>query len=334
MTADRLPVAEARALIAETLMRCRTSSGNAGAVADALVAAELAGQPGHGLRRVAAYAAQAAAGKVDGTAIPSTKTLRPGALAVDAAHGFAFPAFDLALEWLAGAAPAQGIAIAGIRRSHHAGVAGVTVERLAAAGLVALMVANAPASMAPWGGKRPLFGTDPIAFAAPVEGAPPVVVDISLSRVARGKIMSAQQKGELIPEGWALDADGNPTTDADRAMAGTMVPMGEAKGTALALMVEMLCAGLTGANFAYDATSVFDDKGAPPGLGQTIIAIDPAAFGPGAITRFTAMASAIEEMDGARLPGRRRQAMRREMERDGIPVEPALLAAIRAIGTR
>jgi LDH2 family malate/lactate/ureidoglycolate dehydrogenase len=157
----------------------------------------------------------------------------------------------------------------------------VIVETLAERGVAALMVANAPAAMAPWGGRRPLFGTDPIAFAAPLGADDPVVVDISLSKVARGKIMAAAQKGDPIPEGWALDPDGHPTTDAKAAMAGTMIPLGDAKGTALALMVELLCAGLTGANYAWQATSFFDDKGDPPGTGQAIIAIDPDAFGPG-----------------------------------------------------
>ena len=152
-------------------------------MARALVAAELAGQAGHGFRRMPSYTGQALAGKVDGFATPVAEQIRPGALAVDAMHGFAYPAVDLALDWLPGAARAQGIAMAGIRRSNHCGVAGVIVERLAEAGMVALLFANAPASIAPWGGKVPLYGTDPIAFAAPLPGAAPVVVDIALSKV-------------------------------------------------------------------------------------------------------------------------------------------------------
>lgn len=332
MSETLLSVDEAEALVVAALTRSKTSEVNARAVARALVAAELTGQGGHGLRRVIAYSAQAAAGKVDGYAIASFKQTRPAALAVDAAHGFAYPAIELAVDWLPEAARAQGIAVAGIRRSHHCGVAGVPVEQLAARGVMALMVANAPAAMAPWGGKRPLFGTDPVAFAAPLAGAEPVVIDISLSRVARGKIMAAEQKGEVIPEGWALDADGNSTTDPRAAMAGTMVPVGAAKGTALALMVELLCAGLTGANYAYEATSFFDDKGAPPGTGQTLIAIDPHVFTTDALPRFAAMAEAIETTEGARLPGRRRQAMRARLCRNGIPVDDALLAQIRTVG--
>jgi hypothetical protein len=117
-------------------------------------------------------------------------------------------------------------------------------------------------------------------------------------------------KGDPIPEGWALDPDGRPTTDAKAAMAGTMIPLGDAKGTALALMVELLCAGLTGANYAWQATSFFDDKGDPPGTGQAIIAIDPDAFGPGGAERMALMAQMVAGTEGARLPGRRRQQIR------------------------
>lgn len=328
-----LSVAEAHALVAAALTASNTSIENADAVARALVGAELVGQGGHGLRRVPAYAAQARAGKVRGRAVPEAVRTKPAALRIDAGHGFAYPALELAVEELARIAPEQGVAIAGIARSHHAGVAGLTVEALAERGLVALFFANAPAAMAPWGGRRALFGTDPIAFAAPVENGPPVVVDVSLSKVARGKIMAANQKGEAIPEGWALDPEGRPTTDAKVALAGTMVPLGEAKGTALALMVELLCAGLTGANYGYEQSSFFDDKGQPPGTGQAIIAIDPAAFGGvRAVARFTEMADAIAGTDGARVPGRRRHDIRQRLTREGIPADPAVIDDIRRIG--
>jgi len=333
MSEVRLSPAEVHALIKDALVRSRTSEPNAASVASALVEAELAGQSGHGLRRVAAYAAQARAGKVDGFAIPSVEKPRPAVLAVDAANGFAFPALDLAFEPLSECARTQGIALAGFRRSHHCGVAGVIVERYARAGLVALMFANSPAAMAPWGSNRPLFGTNPIAFAAPLGGKDPVVVDVSLSRVARGKIMAAAQKGTPIPEGWAFDTAGRPTTDPKAALAGTMAPLGDAKGTALALMVELLSAGLTGANYAYEASSFFDDKGDPPGVGQTIICIDPAAFGGSAIVeRFAAMAELVAGAPGARLPGQRRHTLKAKLLEEGIAVEQALLDQIRAIG--
>jgi (2R)-3-sulfolactate dehydrogenase (NADP+) len=161
-----------------------------------------------------------------------------------------------------------------------------------------------------------------------------VVVDVSLSKVARGRIMAASQKGEAIPEGWAFDAAGKPTTEPNAALAGTMAPLGDAKGTALALMVELLAAGLTGANYAHEQTSFFDDKGPPPGTGQLLIAIDPSAFGQGAVARFAEMAQAVAGTEGARLPGARRRDMRRRFLEDGIPADPKLVDEIRKIGAR
>lgn len=331
----RLSVAEALELARAVLSAAHVSAANAAAVARALVDAELAGQEGHGLRRLPGYAAQARAGKVDGFATPSAERLRPGVLAVDAAHGFAYPALELASAELPAMARAQGVALAGIRRSHHAGVAGLVVERLAREGLVALLFANAPAAIAPWGASRPLFGTDPIAFAAPLpEGhaaGGPVVVDVSMSRAPRGRLMAAVQAGTPIPEGWALDPEGRPTTDPVAGMAGTMVPMGEAKGTALALMVELLAAGLTGARFAEEASSLFDAKGPPPALGQLLLAIDATALSAEAVMRFARLAATVMETPGARLPGARRHALRARLTAEGIAVAPEFLAELRAL---
>lgn len=328
-----LTISEAENLVAEALVRCRTDERNAGAVARALVAAEADGLKGHGLSRVPTYAAQAKAGKVDGFAKPVASRPRPGVLAIDAAHGFAYPAIALALADLPGIAKEQGVAAAAIRRSHHCGAAGHPVERLAEAGLVAMLFANTPAAIAPWGGSKAVFGTNPIAFACPVPGQAPVVVDLSLSKVARGNILAAKQKGERIPEGWALDADGRPTTDPDAALQGTMLPLGDAKGTALALMVELLAAGLTGANFAADATSFLDAKGGPPGTGQLILALDPVALGgPDTLTHCGRLAASIEDQPGARLPGARRIGLRARARQDGLTVADPLVEEIRALG--
>ena len=318
---------EAHALVASTLERCRTSAENAKTVAKALVLAEADSLKSHGLLRLPQYAAQAKAGKVDGFAKIAVSRPRPASAAIDAANGFAYPALDAAIVLLPKMANDNGIAAAAIRRSHHCGVAGHSVERLADAGLVALMFANAPAAMAPWGGKRALFGTNPIAFGCPLPDRPPIIVDLSLSKVARGNILTAIQKGDSIPEGWALDAEGRPTTDPKAGLAGTMVPLGDAKGTALALMVELLAAGLTGANYAADASSFFDDKGPPPGTGQFLIAIDPQAFGSSA-ERFAVLADAIQADPNTRLPGARRFAERENVRRQGLTVPDTLLAEI------
>jgi (2R)-3-sulfolactate dehydrogenase (NADP+) len=184
--------------------------------------------------------------------------------------------------------------------------------------------------MAPWGGRRALMGTNPIAFGAPRDGGEPLVVDLSLSRVARGKVMIAQKKGEPIPEGWALDAGGRPTTDAGAAMKGTMIPAGQAKGAALALMVELLCAGLTGSNYAYEASSLFEAEGEPPALAHLILVLDPARFGPHFPARAEAMFEAVEAEEGARLPGARRFAQR-AARGDALDLPEALVEELRAL---
>ncbi|MHC2089617.1 Ldh family oxidoreductase [Methylobacterium sp. CM6244] len=318
----------AHRLATDTLVRCGTALIQAESVARALVGAEADGLKTHGLMRLLAYGEQVRAGKVVGDAVVTTARPKPGLLAIDAAHGFAYPALDTAIALLPEIAREQGIAAAAIRRSHHCGAAGRPVEALAEQGLVAILFANAPASMAPWGGTRPVFGTNPIAFACPLPGAEPIVVDLSLSKVARGNIITAKQRGETIPEGWALDAEGNPTTDPVAALAGTMVPLGDAKGTALALMVELLAAGLTGARFASEATSFLDAEGEPPATGQLILAIDATAFAGNALERFAVMARSVAEQDGARLPGTRRFAARARAAEEGITLSDTLLAEI------
>lgn len=328
----RLTREEARTLVADALVRAGTGSGNAAAVARALVAAEADGLKGHGLSRVPTYAAQVKAGKVDGHATPTAERRSAGVLAIDAALGFAYPALELAVAELPAIARAQGVAVAAIRRSHHCGAAGHPVELLAETGLVALLFANTPAAIAPWGGARAVFGTNPIAFACPLPDGAPVVADLSLSKVARGNILAARQKGQPIPEGWALDAEGKATTDPAAALKGTMVPAGDAKGTVLALMVELLAAGMTGATYAADASSFLDAEGPSPATGQLIVAFDPVAIGgAGVLAHFAELADAIATQPGARLPGSRRVAQRAAAAAEGIEVSDEALAGIRAI---
>ncbi len=328
----KLSLDAAQSLVVGALLRSGVDADNAASVARALVSAEAAGQGGHGLRRVPAYSAQAKAGKVDGRVAPRAVQPRPSVLAIDAMNGFAYPALDLAVAELPAIAKAQGIAIASIYRSHHAGVMGLTVERFAEQGLAAMMFANAPASIAPWGGRKALYGTNPIAFSVPIAGGDPITVDLAISKVARGKIMAARQKGEAIPDDWAFDLDGKPTTDAEVAMTGLMAPLGGAKGAALAMMVEILSAGITGANYAFEASSLFDDKGPPVALGQTIIAIDATATGgSGVFDRLALLADEIDAQEGVRIPGRRGQGLSRMAEAEGIEIENDVIAAIDAI---
>lgn len=332
-SAVNVPVDDLIALVSDVFAAARTSRENAIAVATALVEAEIDGQKGHGLSRIESYAAQSRAGKVDGMVSPVLTNERPGGLMIDAAHGFAYPAFNLAIAELPKAARATGIAAAGIRRSHHCGAMGRHVERVAEAGLIALAFANTPDAMAPWGGSKRLYGTNPIAFAAPQRDRAPAVVDLALSQVARGKILTAAQAGQPIPEGWATDASGQPTTDAKAALAGTLVPIGGPKGAALAFMVEVLAVALTGSNFAFEATSFFDDEGDPPGVGQLLIAIDPGAFAGRQtfLDRMALMCGLIRDDPAARVPGARRIALRTAAAQNGVAVSDEMLSKITAL---
>jgi (2R)-3-sulfolactate dehydrogenase (NADP+) len=325
-----LSLKDTEALVTRALIASRTSDANATVTARALVAAEADGQLGHGLVRVPSYAEQALVGKIDGFAKPEISG-RGAARRIDAGTGFAYPAIELALDTLAPLAREMGIASAGIYASHHCGQAGRHVERLAEQGLIAFAYANTPSAMAFHGGRRPRLGTDPLAFAAPVTGRPPLVIDMALSVVARSKIVAAKAKSEPIPEGWAVDGEGLPATNADKALAGTLLPIGGAKGAALALIVEILCGALAGANFGWEASGFMDAKGGPPRLGQFLIALDPGHFaGASFAARMTELVTAIAE-DGARLPGDRRLAARERAAREGLVIADDLLAQIQAL---
>ncbi|MBI3453113.1 MAG: Ldh family oxidoreductase, partial [Rhodospirillales bacterium] len=202
---DKLSLADAQALAVGVLVAAGTTPANAETVARALVAAEADGQAGHGLSRLPAYADQARAGKVDGRATPAIRETGPAALVVDARDGFAYPAIAEGLARAMPMARNAGVVAMAVANSHHFGAAGYHVEPLAEGGLIGLAFGNSPAAIAPWGGAKALFGTNPIAFACPRADGPPLVIDLSLSKVARGKIMVASQRGEPIPEGWALD---------------------------------------------------------------------------------------------------------------------------------
>jgi (2R)-3-sulfolactate dehydrogenase (NADP+) len=323
----RLSLEDAETRLTDIFAAAGASPANAASVAWALVMAEADGLKGHGLSRVPTYLAMLKAGKIDGQVVPKASRPKPGVLAIDAGHGFAYPAIDLAIAEIPDLARDQGIIAAPIRRSNHCGAAGLHVERLAEQGLVALLFANTPGAIAPWGGSKPVFGTNPIAFAAPLAGREPVVIDMALSKVARGPIVAAKQKGQAIPEGWALDVHGKPTTDAGAALAGTMVPLGDAKGATLAMMVEILAAALVGAHFGFQASSFLDAAGGPPDTGQLILAIDPHAMGGNWFDeRMRALVHAIEAQEGTRLPGVRRLTLRAKARAEGIEMPEELLA--------
>ncbi|MCX2889364.1 Ldh family oxidoreductase [Pseudomonas sp. DCB_BI] len=319
----QISVRQAHELAMRALLAAGMPHTTAVSCAQALLQAEREGLPSHGLSRLPFYLEQMATGKVDATAVPDVQV--DGALVrVDARHGLAFAAIDAGLGPAMTTARQLGIAALAIGRSHHFGVAGQPVERAAREGLLALALSNAPAAMAPWGGHTPLFGTNPVAFASPRLNADPVVIDLSLSKVARGKVMLARQAGTAIPAGWAIDRQGNDTTDPAAALAGSMVPMGDAKGAALALMVELLTAGLTGSHFGFQASSFFDAQGEAPGVAHLLLLMDPQRFAVGYQAHVEALFAAMLEQPGVRLPGQRR-IRERQVHSDVIEVPQALL---------
>lgn len=327
---ETLSIDAAETLLAKALQGQGAAPDAARSVARALAAAEAEGQSGHGFSRLADYAAQLKTGKVNPDAQPRCTAVFETVLRVDAQNGFAYPALDLAIEKGAEVAGRLGCVSVAITRSHHCGALSVQVEKIARAGLIGIMVANTPGGIAPWGASKPVFGTNPIAFSAPRADGPPLVIDLSLSRVARGKVMHARKTGQSIPEGWALDADGNPTTDPEAALAGTMVPIGGAKGTALALMVEILAAVTTGAQFSAGMSSFFKADGPPPGTGQFLLMMKPADQA-GFADRLEALLGEIAGLPGTRLPGERRLASLAQAREHGIDVPKQYLQEARQL---
>lgn len=328
-----LTLEDAEALAAAALRAAGAAPAMAASTARALVAAEAVGQGGHGLSRVPQYAGFLKNGRADGRAEPVLVAQRGGVALIDARHGLAFPALALAEAELATRARAQGVAWVGITNSHHSGAMGLPVQRLAEAGLVALAFTNSPAAMPVPGGRRPLLGTNPVAAAFPRRDAPPLVIDMALSEVARGRIAAAAKAGQPIPAGWALDAAGNPTTDAAAAMEGAMLAMGGTKGALLALVVELLCVALTGAAFGFEADSFFQAEGNRPRLGQAFLAIDPGALAGRdmLLQRVEDLVAAMQQDAGVRLPGSRRQELARQAGSQGIVVAQPLLDQLRAL---
>jgi (2R)-3-sulfolactate dehydrogenase (NADP+) len=343
----RLGLAAAEDLVRRALAVAGAAPAMAEATARALVAAEAMGQAGHGLSRVAQYAAFLRNGRADGTAVPAVVAERGGAALVDARHGLAYPALDLAVAEAARRARAHGVAFVGITNSHHSGAMGLPAAALAREeGLVALAFTNSPAAMPGPGGRRPLLGTNPVAAAFPRrparpakaggnpgEAAEPMVIDLALSEVARGRIMVAAKEGRAIPEGWAIDAEGRPTTDPQAALSGAMLAMGGTKGALLALVVELLCCALTGAAFGFEADSFFVEEGNRPRLGQAILAVDPGALAgqEAFLDRMETLAAAMLADPGTRLPGARRSRLAIAAAAEGLEVPEALLDQLNAL---
>ncbi|SMX29638.1 (2R)-3-sulfolactate dehydrogenase (NADP(+)) [Pelagimonas phthalicica] len=328
-----LTLSEIEDLSLRALMAAGTSEANARPLAAATAATEADGVASHGLAYIPIYCEHVQCGKVDGQATPIVSQPRPGVVKVDAATGFAHAAIDAGFDRLIPLAREQGIAALAITNSYNCGVLGYHTYRLAQAGLLGLGFTNAPASIAPSGGSKPVVGTNPFSIAAPgSDGQPAVLIDQSASTIAKSEVMKHAREGKPIPEGWALDADGNPTTDPEIGLKGSMAPSGGYKGVGIALLTEMMAAAMTGATLGIHASPFSGTAGGPPKTGQMFLAIDPGATSDGAFAqRMTQLVEAIHTQDGAHLPGDGRGAKRLAAAENGVAVNTATLARIDAI---
>lgn len=328
-----LPVDHLCDLAATALRRAGASEPMARETADALADAEAQGLSSHGLARVAQYATHLRNGRADGHAVAAITRERGGAVLVDARCGLAFPACALAVGEAIRRAREFGVSFAGVTNSHHFGVAARHLAPVAEAGMVGLAFGNSPAAMPAAGGRRALFGTNPIAAVFPRRAGLPLTIDLSLSEVARGKVMVAAKEGRPIPLGWALDREGRPTTDAKAALEGSMLAMGGTKGAMLALVVELLVTALTGAALGFEADSFFVDEGNRPRIGQAFLVVDPDALAGRDVylERVETLVAAMREDAGVRLPGERRAALAARAHAQGIEISQALLDQLHAL---
>ncbi|TMH69792.1 MAG: Ldh family oxidoreductase [Betaproteobacteria bacterium] len=317
-------------LAMRALSRAGANATMAAATAEALVDAELQGLASHGISRIPQYVMHLRNGRADGGAVPVIVKSKGGAVLIDAQNGLAFPACALAVQETIRRAQELGVSFAGVTRSHHFGVAAHHLQPVGDAGLVGLAFGNSPAAMPTAGGRHPVFGTNPIAATFPRKHGPPLMIDLSLSEVARGKVMMAAKEGKAIPLGWALDRDGNPTTDARAALTGSMLALGGTKGAMLALIVELLACALTGAAFGFEADTFFVDEGNQPNLGQAFLTIDPGALAGRDVylARIETLAGEMMKDPGVRLPGTRRRELAARHQVTGITIPDALATEV------
>lgn len=327
-----LSLAEIEDLAFRALTHAGTSEANARLLAIATAMTEADGVASHGLAYIPIYCEHVQCGKVDGRAKATLDQTRPGMLTADAATGFPHAAIDMGFQKLIPLAREQGLAALAIRNSYNCGVLGLHTKRLAEAGLVGLGFTNAPASIAPSGGATPVVGTNPFSLAVPGADGPAILIDQSASTIAKSEVMKHAREGRPIPEGWALDPDGNPTTDPDLGLKGSMAPSGGYKGVGVAILVETMAAALTGATLGIHASPFSGTKGGPPKTGQFFLAIDPAASaGEAFATRIADLTKAIHDQPGAHLPGDGRIAARNRARTEGVAVSKATLSRIEAL---
>ncbi len=320
--------------LSDAIDLCRRASEAAGAsppaaeaLARASVDAEAAGQPNVGIAHLVDHLDALRAGRIRGDALPEMTRPAPALFHVDAGGGIAQLGFDLAFKDLVETARTLGIALFAQNNAYTCGSLGWFVGRLAQQTLVAIAATSGPALMAGSGGKKPVYCTNPLAFAAPRADGPPLLIDQASSATAFVNVRQAAAEGRSIPEGWAIDADGNATTDPRQAMKGALLAFGGQRGANIALMVEVLAAGLTGANWALDAPS-FVSGSRSPGSGLLVIAIEPKLLDPKFADRMAAQMDRLQDDHGVHLPGLTKGLASSRAKADGIRVPSELVEVL------
>jgi (2R)-3-sulfolactate dehydrogenase (NADP+) len=322
----RLSPGAARKLIFAALTGAGTAPANALYFTEAILDTELSGLEGHGFYWLQYYCEHVKSGKVDGHARPKVTRLSPVAFRVEVNRGFAHPAIEKGFEKLIPAARRYGIAGLALHASYNSATLGFHTGYLAKRGLLAFGFTNSTPAIAPPGGTRPVIGTNPLSFAVPGKpGKIAFLIDQSSSATAWTSVKRAADEGRPIPLGWALDRHGKPTTDPVKGLEGSMAPAGGYKGFGQGLMVEVMCAALTGSLRGPQMGSFMENDGKPIGCGQFFIAIEPNLFSGGAFARqVAALAKSITAQKGARLPNSRREANIKRLRKEGLPISRAL----------
>lgn len=328
----RLSIAELEARVRANLSRAGLDDLQAGALARIITAGERDACASHGLYRIEGVLRTLKAGKVRADAVPRLMAPDAGAVVrVDAAGGFSTPAFEAGLPRLVEAARNQGLAAMVVNDFVHFTALWPEVEAVTDHGLAALVMCPSYASVAPAGGIRPLLGTSLLAFGWPRPGQPPYVFDFATSVAARGEIELHRRAGKPLPEGWAIDAAGQPTTDPIAALAGAMMPFGGHKGSAIGTMIELLAGAMIGDLTSPEALEALGTTTLAPRHGELVLAFSPAAFAAGRagdpFTRAEVLFAAIAGQ-GARLPSARRFTARARAEADGIVLSEAEAARL------
>ncbi len=321
---------DCRALAFDAFSRAGVCRAQAEATADHITRAEADGCKSHGLFRLPGFIASVKSGSTDPQAEPEIVDAAPGLVAVDGRRCLAPLSIARGRELLAEKTRSQGVACMAVRNSLNFSALWPDIEPLAEQGFVALTFVNAQSFVAPAGGTNALFGTNPMAFACPRDGGrAPMIFDQASSATARGELQIAARDGHEAPPGAGLGPDGMPTTDPSEILKGVQLPFGGYKGSAIALMVELMTGGLSGGFFGYESKADYKDDGGPANTCQSFIAIDPARLaGPGFRAHVEELFERLLANGDARLPGDRRLANRARTAGEGITVEDALYATV------